>query len=108
MGLTEWLLNEISPSSNANEKMQRTGGFSGNVKKTKITKTIGFIFFNSNVILEPTNGSTDKQAVVICDSKESHCENTANMIRERANFDDFEELFKLGVDYGPEYTTKIN
>jgi hypothetical protein len=51
MGLTEWLLNEISPSNNANEKMQRTGGFSGNVKKTKINKTIGFVFFNSNVIL---------------------------------------------------------
>lgn len=72
MGLTELLLYEISPVSNGNEKMQRTSGFTGNVKKTKLTKTIGFIFFNSNVILATGNQNTGKCSVAICDSKESH------------------------------------
>jgi hypothetical protein len=30
------------------------------------------------------------------------------MTRDRVNFDDFESLYKLGVSYGPEYTTKMN
>lgn len=30
MGLTEWLLNEINPNSNATEKMERQGGFAAN------------------------------------------------------------------------------
>lgn len=30
------------------------------------------------------------------------------MHRQRVNFDDFENLYKLGVTYGTEYTTKMN
>ena len=82
--------------------MARQGGFSGGgVKKTKLTKTVGFIFFNSNVILEPTNNSPNKQAVVICDLKEGYGSKTDAMIRERVNFDDFDSLYKLGSTYGP-------
>lgn len=110
MGLTEWLVGEINPSGGGNEKMARQGGFSGGgaVKKTKLTKTIGFIFFNSNVILEPTNGNANKHSVVICDLKEGYGSKTEGMIRERVNFDDFESLYKLGSTYGGEYTTKLN
>lgn len=90
MGLTEWLINEINPSGNNNEKMERQGGFGANKdKKNKITKSVGFIFFNSNVILEPTNGDKQKNAIVVCDTKEGYGGKTENMIRERVNFDDF-------------------
>lgn len=51
MGLTESLITEINPA-NSNEKMERVGGFKKNdPPKTKITKTVGFVFFHSNVIL---------------------------------------------------------
>jgi len=51
MGLTESLITEINPV-NSNEKMERVGGFKKNdAPKTKITKTVGFVFFHSNVIL---------------------------------------------------------
>lgn len=100
MGLTEWLINEINPSGNANEKMQRQGGFGANKDKNKkVTKTIGFMFFNSNVILEPSGNG--KNAVVVCDTKESHGGRTEHMSRERVNFDDFDSLYKLGATYGP-------
>lgn len=29
------------------------------------------MFFNSNVIIEPTNGDKEKRAIVVCDHKES-------------------------------------
>ena len=60
------------------------------------------------MILEPTNGSASKHAVVICDLKEGYGSKTENMIRERVNFDDFESLYKMGATYGPEFTTKLN
>lgn len=109
MGLTEWLINEINPNGNANEKMERQGGFGANKdKKNKVTKTIGFMFFNSNVILEPTNSNKEKRPIVICDNKDSYGGKTESMIRERVNFDDFESLFKIGATYGGEYVTKMN
>jgi len=51
--------------------MSRQGGFGkgSSVKKTKVDKTVGFMFFNSNVILDPRNGNPDKQAVVVCDTR---------------------------------------
>ena len=56
MGLTEWLVNEINPNSSASQKMERQGGFGANKeKKNKVSKTIGFMFFNSNVIIDPAN-----------------------------------------------------
>lgn len=106
MGLTESLITEISPA-NSNEKMERIGGFPSNAtKKTKITKTIGFVFFHSNVILEPAG--PNKPPIVICDSQDGYSGKTENMVRERVNFDDFEGLYKLGANYGQEYTTKLN
>jgi hypothetical protein len=66
------------------------------------------MFFNSNVIIEPTNGDKEKRAVVVCDNKESFGAKTEHMHRERVNFDDFENLYKLGVTYGVEYTTKMS
>ena len=70
--------------------MNRQGNFSSNKdKKAKVNKTIGLMVFNSNVIIEPTNGSKQKTAVVVCDHKEGYCEKTEHMSRERVNFDDF-------------------
>lgn len=48
------------------------------------------MFFNSNVILEPTTG---KSAVVVCDSRDGFGAKTEKMIRQRVNFDDFDNLF---------------
>ena len=53
MGLTELLVSEINAASS--EKKERAGGFNAPKQKAKTTKNIGFIFFNSNVILEPNN-----------------------------------------------------
>jgi len=72
--------------------MQRKNQFSSNSDK-KVNKannkSIGLMFFNSNVIIEPTNGDKEKTAVVVCDYKEGYCEKTEHMSRERVNFDDF-------------------
>ena len=36
--------------------MERQGGFGANKeKKNNVSKTIGFMFFNSNVIIDPAN-----------------------------------------------------
>lgn len=79
--------------------MERVGGFKGGeAKKTKLSKTIGFIFFHSNVILDPA--MPEKRPIVICDTQSGYAGKTENMIRERVNFDDFESLFKLGANYG--------
>jgi hypothetical protein len=66
------------------------------------------MFFNSNVIIEPTSGDKDKKATIICDSKEGFGGKTEHMNRERVNFDDFESLYKMGATYGHEYATKMN
>ncbi len=66
MGMTEWLINQISPTGGQNikEKKERVDYFykqnsnSKNIKKTTISKTIGFMFFNSNVILSLGNSQT--------------------------------------------------
>lgn len=92
------LINEMHPSSS--EKMERVGTFNSNLNKAKITKTIGFVFFNSNVILEPSNPQESKGRVIICDNQEPSIPRAEGMSRERVNFDDFESLYKLGATYG--------
>lgn len=93
------MINEMHPSSS--EKMERVGTFNSNLnKKAKITKTIGFVFFNSNVILEPSNPQESKGRVIICDNQGTFSTRAEGMSRERVNFDDFESLYKLGATYG--------
>ena len=58
-------------------------------KPVKTVKTIGFIFFNSNVIIEPTSCDSDARAIVVCDTKDGYGASTGSMHRERVNFDDF-------------------
>jgi hypothetical protein len=107
MGLTESLVTDINPSSN--EKMERSSGFNANAKKPKLSKTIGFIFFHSNVILEPSNQNEEHRGrVIVCDSHGTFSTRTEGMSRERCNFDDFESLFKMGATYGHAYTTKLS
>jgi hypothetical protein len=59
MGLTEVLIDEISPSNHGYEKKERANSFQNSsgasVKKTKLSKSVGFMFFNSNVIFELSN-----------------------------------------------------
>ena len=105
MGLTECLMGDIN--QNGNEKMPRSSGY--NSKKPKLSKNVGFIFFNSNVILEPTNQAQQHNGrVVVCDTHGTFSSRAEGMIRERVNFDDFESLYKLGATYGQEYTTKLS
>ena len=60
--------------------MQRVGGFKKNdAPKTKITKNVGFVFFHSNVILEPAH--KEKPPIVISDSQDGYSGKTENMIR---------------------------
>jgi hypothetical protein len=60
--------------------MERIGGFNSSAsKKTKISKTVGFIFFHSNVILDPA--TPDKCPVVVCDSQGGYAGKTENMTR---------------------------
>jgi hypothetical protein len=61
----------------------------GKDKKKPATKSIGFMFFNSNVILEPTNGDKNKRIIAVCDQKEMFGFKADNMIDEKVNFDDF-------------------
>jgi hypothetical protein len=44
-----------------------------------MTKTVGFIFFHSNVILEPAHN--EKPPIVICDNQDGYSGKTENMIR---------------------------
>jgi hypothetical protein len=107
MGLTESLVSEFH--TNTSEKMERVGGFNSNAnKKTKVTKTIGFVFFHSNVILEPSSQEEHKGRVIICDTHGTFSTKAEGMARERVNFDDFDSLFKMGATYGEEYKAKIN
>ena len=66
MGLTELLFNEMNPV--AGEKKERAGGFkaSKNKENPKPIKTIGFVFFNSNIILEPNSLEKEKGRVQLC------------------------------------------
>lgn len=107
MGLTEALVTEVHGSPP--EKRERMSNFNAKKdKKDKTSKTIGFVFFHSNVILEPTTQSEHKGQVIICDSGGTFSTRAEGMSRERTNFDDFESLFKLGAVYGQEYNTKIS
>ena len=108
MGLTESLLNELN--QNTTGKMERPGGGfpKDKDKKNKTTKNIGFIFFNSNVILEPSNAQEKTGRVIVCDTQGTFSSKAEGMSRERVNFDDFESLYKLGANYGQEYNTRLN
>lgn len=129
MSLTESIVTEslTTPTQNTttvNEKMGRIGTFAPSSKastknsnkisakdkksETRSPKTIGFIFFNSNVILEPCNREEKYAKVIVCDTHGTFSSKAQDMSRERVNFDDFESLFKLGANYGNEYEAKIN
>ena len=79
MGLTESLISDINP--NANEKMERSSGFNAAQKKTKLTKNIGFIFFNSNVIIDPCNQQELKGRVIVTDTHGSFSTKAEGMER---------------------------
>ena len=117
MDLTEYLINKINPmkkQTTTAQQNKKIHDFCKDTSKTKNlkdskNKTVGFMFFNSNLMLSlDGNDKNDKgKKVMLVDSSDEYKPKYEGFEREIVDFDSFEGLFKAGQKYADRYTNKI-
>lgn len=75
MGMTEWLISDILTGAvGSGQKAVRTKKFTdpnSSKAKPKNAKTIGFMFFNSSIVLQTMKENKEQTVVVVCDNNDA-------------------------------------